>query len=264
VPAQWEMDLSIDVFAQAPVSNPDGSRGIDLIIDYGQGAPFTAGNELPGNDDNLDDGLASEFLAYKAGNFASNRADYFHYSILTRSQGNGAGGLGEAPGDDFNITQGCSEPNMSRVNTFIHELGHNLGLLHGGNDNCNDRPNYNSIMNYSSSGDDSDCNGTSDGLPNFSTGSHVAIDETNLNEFAGLCGDVPVDFDNSGGFNSGYSLNLNAHAGEAANCGGTLTTLEDHNDWANLVFTGPRDNGDVGVRPEIIVCDPPNRPIATR
>lgn len=32
--------------------------------------------------------------------------------------------------------------------TIMHEFGHNLGLLHGGNENLNYKPNYYSIMNY--------------------------------------------------------------------------------------------------------------------
>ena len=31
----------------------------------------------------------------------------------------------------------------------MHELGHNLGLHHGGDDGVNFKPNYLSIMNYS-------------------------------------------------------------------------------------------------------------------
>src|SRR5512142_2556906 len=33
-----------DFFANAPVSNPDGTTGINMIQDYGQGALFTGGN----------------------------------------------------------------------------------------------------------------------------------------------------------------------------------------------------------------------------
>lgn len=33
-------------------------------------------------------------------------------------------------------------------NTIMHEVGHNLGLRHGGFDDCNYKINYNSIMNY--------------------------------------------------------------------------------------------------------------------
>lgn len=32
--------------------------------------------------------------------------------------------------------------------TFMHELGHNFGLLHGGGDDVNYKPNYISVMNY--------------------------------------------------------------------------------------------------------------------
>mgnify|MGYP001769098295 CR=1 FL=1 len=33
--------------------------------------------------------------------------------------------------------------------TLMHELGHTLGLRHGGNVETNDKPNYLSVMNYS-------------------------------------------------------------------------------------------------------------------
>ena len=35
-----------------------------------------------------------------------------------------------------------------KIGTFAHELGHNLGLTHGGSDNTNFKPNHLSIMNY--------------------------------------------------------------------------------------------------------------------
>ena len=34
--------------------------------------------------------------------------------------------------------------------TFLHELGHTLGLRHGGGDNINCKPNYPSVMSYTS------------------------------------------------------------------------------------------------------------------
>ena len=33
--------------------------------------------------------------------------------------------------------------------TLMHELGHNLGLRHGGSDDVNCKPNYLSVMSYS-------------------------------------------------------------------------------------------------------------------
>ena len=37
---------------------------------------------------------------------------------------------------------------MEQAGTLMHELGHNLGLRHGGNDDVNTKPNYLSVMNY--------------------------------------------------------------------------------------------------------------------
>src|SRR5262249_36501209 len=34
------------------------------------------------------------------------------------------------------------------ASTWMHELGHNLGLRHGGDEDTNDTPNYLSVMNY--------------------------------------------------------------------------------------------------------------------
>ena len=35
-----------------------------------------------------------------------------------------------------------------QAGTFMHELGHNLGLRHGGGDNTNCKPHHLSVMNY--------------------------------------------------------------------------------------------------------------------
>lgn len=60
-------------------------------------------------------------------------------------------------GNDFLITLGAWTDDMITANggladveagTFIHELGHNLGLQHGGSDPINCKPNYTSVMNY--------------------------------------------------------------------------------------------------------------------
>ena len=37
-----------------------------------------------------------------------------------------------------------------QAGTLMHELGHNLGFRHGGGDNVNCKPNYLSVMSYSS------------------------------------------------------------------------------------------------------------------
>ena len=36
----------------------------------------------------------------------------------------------------------------TQAGTFIHELGHNLGLMHGGGDHISYKPNHLSLMSY--------------------------------------------------------------------------------------------------------------------
>ena len=56
------------------------------------------------------------------------------------------------PASDFIVSLGLwnggSPTNDQQVGTFVHELGHNLGLRHGGNDHNVGKPNFLSIMNY--------------------------------------------------------------------------------------------------------------------
>jgi uncharacterized repeat protein (TIGR01451 family) len=75
------------------------------------------------------------------------RGFVFRYGISGRGcdlNGDGqidSGGWGEVRGNDF------IEYNHNG-GTIMHELGHNLGLLHGGNVKANCKPNYVSVMNY--------------------------------------------------------------------------------------------------------------------
>ena len=74
---------------------------------------------------------------------------------------------------------------MEQAGTFMHELGHNLGLRHGGGDDVNYKPNFLSIMNYFFQ-----MNGLYKnkrwGLLNYSQFTIKDLDETSLNEKNGL------------------------------------------------------------------------------
>ncbi|HIO21631.1 MAG TPA: hypothetical protein EYN18_04435, partial [Nitrospirales bacterium] len=74
----------------------------------------------------------------------------------------GITGIAEVGGDDFVVALGALDhpvdgddplvgENRAKAynSTFMHELGHNLGLRHGGHDDINFKPNYISSMNYS-------------------------------------------------------------------------------------------------------------------
>ena len=69
-----------------------------------------------------------------------------------------------------------STPNVS--NTIVHELGHNLLLRHGGFENCNYKPNYNSVMNYQYQfpGVDTNCTPPGNGVLDYSIGDRITLE----------------------------------------------------------------------------------------
>ncbi|MCA9837112.1 MAG: hypothetical protein KC422_09355 [Trueperaceae bacterium] len=210
------------------------------------------------------------FYVYKAAHMEVNRLPVFHYMLMAHSRNadgsRGSSGQGEKPGNDSIITLGDWGLNSKTSNstqvlinfqaaTIMHELGHNLGLLHGGHENSNNyKPNYFSIMNYlyqlrglsdpasPEAGDRyylekgfkgitsicsltySPC--TKDFRIDYSDGSGQAIDEKAIDESAGLGrGKTWIDFDNNGLENI-PSLNLSENE--------ELELLKDYDDWSNL------------------------------
>ena len=93
----------------------------------------------------------------------------FHYALFVHNQSptppsttNSSSGCAELFGNDFMVSMGgWTPPNPAiaahpggvgsrgeQAGTFMHELGHNLGLRHGGVDNANCKPHHVSVMNY--------------------------------------------------------------------------------------------------------------------
>lgn len=251
-------------FAAAPVANPDGSTGINMIHDHGQGGPFTGGNLIADPDGVLAGGVdGPDFANLKAANFDANRSGYFHYTIMPHryATNSSSSGQAELPGDDMIVSLYCAGSDSNVAHTIMHELGHNLRLGHGGFNHCNYKPNYNSVMNYlyQFPGVDNDCTPPGDGVLNYSIGDRIALDENNLDENLGVCGAPAWDWNGSSTLESGVVLDVNpGEPLQAARCGGTLTVLTDTNDWARLYFFG-LDNADGArlVSPEIIDCDNP-------
>jgi hypothetical protein len=142
------------MFKNAPILNPYGPSGIDLFID--------ANGKIPGRpfidfrDD--DDETVGGFWKLKALHFKRQRKGLYHYAIwartlLAHSDATGCSNLdidGTKVGDSFVITMdGYPQTVQSQAETFVHELGHDLGQRHGGADDVQYKPNYWSDMSYS-------------------------------------------------------------------------------------------------------------------
>lgn len=233
-PTPEALALVTSAFASAPVPNPDGTTGITLIHDYGQGGLFSGGNAIADSDGQLvGDVIGAEFQNGKSANLAANRLGYFHYTIhahlytaVPTSSGNA-----ELPGDDLIVSLGCALSDSFVGNTLMHELGHNLGLRHGGGDTLNYKPNYNSVMNYQYQfpGVDTDCMQGGDGRTDYSRNQRITLNENALLETAGICGasGPGYDWNNNGAINSeALQIDINSD--------GQYSTLTDYDDWANL------------------------------
>jgi len=185
-----------------------------------------------------------------------------------------ASGTGEINGNDIIIALGNYIPTPTTTAQFnqlinfhalsiMHELGHNLGLRHGGNENLNYKPNHYSIMNYiyvngldpdpssmtayqrwrKAKGDGtptsscslvaSPCGDKSQFIINYSNGTSASLDENALMESAnigrGSNANAYADWDQNGILTTtAISKDLNGD--------GYKTILTDYDEWSNIVL----------------------------
>jgi CSLREA domain-containing protein len=244
----------VAAFAHGDVANPDGEPGVRLHVQLDEQAPDDV---LDVEMSKLHGGLVSapfhDFWDVKRelwGTTAERTAGErvlaakrfaFHYGILGRYEAN-AGGTGELPGNDFVVAQGPDPTVLAQEETFMHELGHNLGLHHGGGDDVNCKPNHLSTMSYARLE-----------LPlDYSRSRLPDLDETDLDEAAGIGGSAgestflgpnpgrlvsaagPADYNRDGDTTDKHvRADLN---GFGAVCYGPGNLLHGYDDWANLVF----------------------------
>jgi len=161
---QAQNDL-FDSFFLAPVPNPNGFDGIflHLIVDDDT-IPFEEETVTPDDPDNpghptfpedavqiksLFFGTEAEQRDTDAVPLLEAKAKAYRYCILYNEASSEIGGMAELGGDDMVLFVG-SYADIDKSAAFMHELGHNLNLNHGGaaDDEVNGKPNYPSIMNY--------------------------------------------------------------------------------------------------------------------
>jgi len=165
-PSSTAMPMVVDAFARVPNAlltppNPDGADGITLHIQVDEtGLPVEPWADPPW----------TQFVMYKTKYFGrlEERADsntvkakksVVRYCIFAKTFAGDTSGIANVP--DTPINTGCydfivalGDPAWFPVTpedeagTFMHELGHCLGLDHGGADDDNGKPNYPSVMNY--------------------------------------------------------------------------------------------------------------------
>jgi len=207
----------------------------------------------------------------------SQRARIFHFALYIgsfdddgHSGDSRAGGGGPFAGRDLVLAYDVpifdgDVSNIEEAGTLMHELGHNLGLSHGGSlqdAGVNYKPNYPSVMNYfwQTTGVAKSSNLA---LLDYSEGTLDSVDENSLDEHGGLgpdpfASDIAVKWrcpssQRRGPLPSAFDVDWNCNgaidAGSPAidvNASSTLTVLRDHDDWSSLVYDGGGTLGGAG------------------
>ncbi len=261
-PLPAAIETVVRSFDAAPVSAtipcpyagfPKKTSGINLIIDVKNAFPEQFALNFSRSE-------PQSFDTVKATFFDPNRVSYFHYGLfvhdLSPNPPLSISGIAELLGSDFIVSLGEWTNGVGTVNeqagTLMHELGHNLGLDHGGGDAVNFKPNYLSVENYAFQVVGITSQTPSGTVTRFDYSSQTlpSLVETSLNETVGIS--------NSNDFTSwtcpdGRTLRIGLGSDPLDwNCNGTidtsrvsvdinndtsLETLTGFNDWANLKYT---------------------------
>jgi YVTN family beta-propeller protein len=144
--------------AVAPVTGPtscpypgeETGNGIQLRIDDSGTIPEQAVYSLPADVD----ALMNDPAVFDPARRPFVRYNPWIHLYGANGVGNGSSGLAPAGSDprSFTVSLGgftnAEGTAREQSGTFLHELGHTLGLGHGGGDGVNFKPNYLSVMNY--------------------------------------------------------------------------------------------------------------------
>jgi hypothetical protein len=290
-PSLEELEPVIQAFADAPVNNPDGSTGITLHIEIDEEVEFIQRIILWPEFDAIKAehfGTGAQRSAPNANDLLTAKALVYRYAINAFQICGGVdendptecidyshrGGYSDF-GPNFVVAIGDNDDVFDLAGAFMHELGHSLGLRHGGHDKVNCKPNYLSIMNYlyeEAGLEDTQTNQTvldysRQALPTLVEGPRLDDEQDGLVEGDGVGdgtfrifwsyapysvshgpGDGPLDWNQNRDIDPGFvEVDLNAYP--ISGCGldqpvyPNYEVLEGHDDWANLDYVFSNNPG---------------------
>jgi hypothetical protein len=199
----------------------------------------------------------AEFDAIKAGHFSDAKSLAIHYCLFVHDIPGSTSGIARgAAASNFIVALGSFTSQVGtqaeQAGTFMHELGHDLGLKHGGGDDVNKKPNYLSVMNYMFQMTGVRKNGGY-GVFDYSGAALPTLIEGSLDESAGIGSgddvagygthwfyngvlkmtDSPesIDWNDNGSIETSASVDLNDDGLVVP-----FIVLTGHDDWANLNF----------------------------
>lgn len=194
IEVDWMEGLKPRESALRLVYNQFKAHGINLHVDVGADSidfvtgkkwdTLSGGNSIPYSK-NFE--REKKWTETAENNFSEVRWSTFRYCLfVNRYDGTSSSGIADNIRGQFFIVADVdgwiSNTDTAQAGTFMHELGHTLGLRHGGDDDVNLKPNYLSIMNYLFQV--TGLVGTN--AVNYSDYVLPALDENNLNEEKGI------------------------------------------------------------------------------
>lgn len=273
-------------FANAPVTNPDGTPGIRLHNQVDETLPETELVQFSSNCPRTASPVAGavDFCALRAERFGTSAertrgakvvmAKQFmsRYGLYAHKLTGGALGIADFAGPNYKggtsslVVAGGSMTEVGghavgtrnqQSGTYMHELGHNLAIDHGGADAVNCKPNYLSVLSYTQQVENVPV--LNRGL-DYSRQGLPTLDENSLSEPAGIggapgsmttygpdpvrtsAGDVPIDWNRNGqATDEGVAADINNNPafGDCRESPGQTHTGSA--DWPNLKYRTDRN-----------------------